>query len=946
MFLVALRGCSSVVRNTLFLAVLMLMCTIAAIQPAMGQMLAKGEPNQEPAENGATQEQPPSSAVQAVPQPQPTPKPPVHILRMPESGAPATPLAAVAGAHATYFGGPIISNVHVVQVLYGTGAYLPAVSSTAAPSIASFYTDLTQSSFFDVLSEYSTVGVNAFDGTPGSNQTLGHGFFDGQFTITPAAANNGTVITDAQIQTELLSQVSAGLLPAPVFDVQGNNNTVYMVFFPPGKTITLGSASSCVNGGFCAYHNSTTATFASHRLYYGVHPDVQPPSLCSTGCGVTSDPFQINTVITSHELAEAVTDADVGPANSFARPLAWTDTENGEIGDICRGATSFLTLSSGGYLVQKEFSNAQDDCAAGPGQLSLAVPPLVVKPGQLFDLDVSAVSDSSSNIATYTGTVHFTSNDPGAVLPADYIFSSADAGHHTFVASLKALGSQTITVTDTKGSLLPGTTQVTVVPEVTVRLAIALPDNTTQGVSFPVIVIAQTLDLNNNRRSSLGYNGTVHFTSSDPGAVLPADGPVTNGIGTFSVTFNTGGQLQILNATDTANAGVFGQGTSNVATTATNPTATSLVALGPAVSGQMSTFMATVTQGASPVTAGNVNISVDGQALAGALVDATGHAQIQFSMTGGPHVLFADYGGSGLFPPSSSGPLSITVSGAPTTLTLSTGGSPSTVDQQVSFTAHVASPGAFFGVDGGFVTFTDGGVPIAVLPVIFQRNTITFSASLSAGSHSISASFSGAADFAASVATPLVQVVLPAPPADYSIAADRISATVSAGQSAGFVIKAQSLNGFSGTVNFSCSGLPASASCTFTPPQAVVNGPSAFELVGLTVKTPGPNASLSAPNREHRLNAFNLGVGTFAFAVVLLAGADRGKRRRAFPLVMLALMLLLGIASCGGGGTSQTQQQPHTSSFNVTVSATGVGASGSKAANPSQQLNISITVVQ
>ena len=364
------------------------------------------------------------------------------------------------------------------------------------------------------------------------------------------------MITDAQIQTELLSQVSAGNLPAPVFDVQGNNNTVYMIFFPPGKTITLGTISSCVSGGFCAYHNSTSGTFASHRLYYGVHPDVQPPSLCSTGCGPTSDPFQINTVVTSHELAEAVTDADVGPANTFARPLAWTDTENGEIGDICRGATSFLTLSSGGYLVQKQFSNAQDNCAAGPGQFSLAVPPFVVKSGQLFNLDVSAVSDSSINIATYTGTVHFTSNDPGAVLPADYTFGSADAGHHTFVVSLKALGSQTITATDTKASLLPRTTQVTVVPEVTVELAIALPGNTTQGVAFPIVVMAQTFD-NNARRPSLGYNGTVHFTGGHPGHFLPADRAITNGIGTFSVTFNTGGQLQILRCTDTANSGLL-----------------------------------------------------------------------------------------------------------------------------------------------------------------------------------------------------------------------------------------------------------------------------------------------------------------------------------------------------------------------------------------------------
>src|SRR5262249_40196107 len=49
-----------------------------------------------------------------------------------------TTQAAPPGAHLTYYGGRVVSNLQVVQVLWGTGNYLPQVSSTASPSIATF----------------------------------------------------------------------------------------------------------------------------------------------------------------------------------------------------------------------------------------------------------------------------------------------------------------------------------------------------------------------------------------------------------------------------------------------------------------------------------------------------------------------------------------------------------------------------------------------------------------------------------------------------------------------------------------------------------------------------------------------------------------------------------------------------------------------------------------
>ena len=92
----------------------------------------------------------------------------------------------------------------------------------------------------------------------GTNQTIGNGTFDGLFQIVPSAGNNGSTITDTQIQSELLAQITAGHLPAPILDAAGNVNTLYMIFFPPGKTITQGGSNSCQAGGFCAYHGTTS----------------------------------------------------------------------------------------------------------------------------------------------------------------------------------------------------------------------------------------------------------------------------------------------------------------------------------------------------------------------------------------------------------------------------------------------------------------------------------------------------------------------------------------------------------------------------------------------------------------------------------------------------------------------------------------------------------------
>jgi hypothetical protein len=57
--------------------------------------------------------------------------------------------------------------------------------------------------------------------------------------------------------------------------------------------------------------------------------------------------------------------------------------------------------------------------------------------------------------------------------------------------------------------------------------------------------------------TATAYGGTVHFTSSDGQAVLPANTTLSSGTGSFSATLKTAGS-QTITATDTVTASVTG----------------------------------------------------------------------------------------------------------------------------------------------------------------------------------------------------------------------------------------------------------------------------------------------------------------------------------------------------------------------------------------------------
>ena len=170
---------------------------------------------------------------------------------------------------------------------------------------------------------------------------------------------------------------------------------------------------------------------------------------------------------------------------------------------------------------------------------------------------VTALNADGTVNTNYTGTVHFTSNDPQAVLPADYTFTAADQGVAPFTVTLKTAGSQSITATDTAtGSIAGSESGILVVAAAATHFSISGPSSVRSGTSFSLTVTA--LDAYGN---STSYAGTVHFSDSVSGATLPRNYTFTAtdaGVHSFTgLKLNTKGK-QTLTVTDTLHTSIVG----------------------------------------------------------------------------------------------------------------------------------------------------------------------------------------------------------------------------------------------------------------------------------------------------------------------------------------------------------------------------------------------------
>jgi hypothetical protein len=227
-------------------------------------------------------------------------------------------LAPVGTPLLSYRGGPLLSEAQVFVFFWGdTWQQDPQVG--LVQQINSFFDYVLTSEMMDQLGEYSVPGM-----------TITHGTRTGSLELTTAPPSN---ISDGDIK-QLIQQEIASDPAVP----QPTTSSLYFVFLPPGVTVGLNGAASCLN--FCGYHNDIDG-----KVFYAVMPYPD----CS-GCAGGHSVIDALTATTSHELCEAITDPIPGQG--------WYDDQNGEIGDIC----AWQTKKSGDYTVQLEWSNAAGRC--------------------------------------------------------------------------------------------------------------------------------------------------------------------------------------------------------------------------------------------------------------------------------------------------------------------------------------------------------------------------------------------------------------------------------------------------------------------------------------------------------------------------------------------------------------------------------------------------------
>jgi hypothetical protein len=243
---------------------------------------------------------------------------------------------APASGEEEYFAGSVFSNVKVVSVIWG-----PNVNSQTVADIGGFLSAMANSTFMDQLTIYDT-NLKGVNGRKGTDQTISRGTFIGQVQITPK--DKSLKLTDKAIRKELAYQIGQGVLPA------NDLNTLYMIYFPADITIYLGKSASCQ--AFGAYHEAVSSKVTPSNIFYGVMPD------CGGG-------FNEQTIVSSHEFAEATTDNIPTPGSHPKYPQAWNTSDGYEIGDLCEGTQGTLTAGKKSYYVQEIYLNNINGCGTG-----------------------------------------------------------------------------------------------------------------------------------------------------------------------------------------------------------------------------------------------------------------------------------------------------------------------------------------------------------------------------------------------------------------------------------------------------------------------------------------------------------------------------------------------------------------------------------------------------
>ncbi|PWB63199.1 MAG: hypothetical protein C3F16_05490 [Betaproteobacteria bacterium] len=345
-------------------------------------------------------------------------------------------------------------------------------------------------------------GASAF-ATPATTATP-------SFSFTPDAAGMWVVqlvVTDSSGNASTPASLSFAILPpdttAPTAVLDGPTTAA------PGAAVTLSGARSTDVGGTVASYRWTAVTRPAGAAAFASPVTTTSPSFSFTpdvvgnwlvelvvtdNSGNVSRPTGILIAVISPDTTPPTAVLD-GPATATAGiAIALSGARSSDVGGTivsyqwsvttrpprARALASPVTTTlpsfkftpdaRGTWVVQLVVTDSSGNVSA-PFSLSIAVVkvaslvvngPTSVVAGSTVNFTVTAADASGNPVTPYAGTVHFTSSDGGAVLPADYTFIPAtDGGTHWFSMKLNTVGTRTLNVADS-ASGISGSATVTV----------------------------------------------------------------------------------------------------------------------------------------------------------------------------------------------------------------------------------------------------------------------------------------------------------------------------------------------------------------------------------------------------------------------------------------------------------------------------------------------------
>jgi hypothetical protein len=357
------------------------------------------------------------------------------------------------------------------------------------------------------------------------------------------------------------------------------------------------------------------------------------------------------------------------------------------------------------------------------------------------------------------------------------------------------------------------------------------------------------------------------------------------------------------------------------------PTTTLQASASTAVPSQLVTLTATVAGPSGSATpTGSVNFLLGTASLGTQPLNASGAAMLTTALPAGVNSITAQYSGDANFTSSTSNSVSVTVAMIATTTMVTSSLSPANLGASVTFTATVVPSAAGSGLPTGTVTFSDSSTVLG-LENLGSNALATYStSSLTAGSHSISAVYSGDTVYSGSSSSVFTQtVVAPA----FSLRVTPPALTIAQGQSGQVTFTVTPVGGFSSQIDFACSGLPAYSTCTFSPTNVTPDGTNTAATSMLTIST--DVAATSAESRGRLWLHGDRMLALLFLGIPSLVWAQRrfGKGRGAW-IPMLACGIVLGasamwVLGCGGGGGSTMSTNTPRGTDTITVTASGGG---------------------